>query len=90
MEISNDFAIQKPKNTFLASVVDNYFYIDTTVDKLAEQPEFIIPFPRITFGYFFDYPFTVTNHTLHQSALVNIAISKISTKKKLFNPIRIE
>lgn len=86
MEIDNSFAIQKPNNSFLASIVDYYFHIDTTVDKLAEQPEFIIPFPRITFGYFFDHPFTATNHTLNQSALVSFAISKISTQKITVQP----
>src|SRR5690606_11126277 len=86
MEIDNDFAILKPKNAFLASVVDYYFFIDTIVDKLAEQPEFIIPFPRITFGYFFDHPFIVTNHSLKQKTLVNIVISKISTQKITVQP----
>lgn len=86
MEIDNDFAIQKPKNAFLASVVDYYFYIETTADKLAEQPEFNIPFPRITFGYFFDHPFTAINHTINQTVLLNFAILKISTQKISVQP----
>lgn len=86
METDNNFVLRKPNNSFLASVVDNYFYIDTPVSQLSGQAEFIIPFPRITFGYFFDHPFTATNHTLGKSALVNIAISKISTQKITVQP----
>jgi AraC-like DNA-binding protein len=81
METDNNFVVRKPKNSFLATVVDSYFFIDISASQLSRQSEFIIPFPRITFGYFFDHPFTVTNHTLGKSVLVNHAISKISTHK---------
>lgn len=86
METDNDFIFQKPKNVFLASIVDNYFYIDTLVSGLTFKPEFIIPYPRITFGYFFNHSFTATNYTLNESAIVNIAISKISTQKIIVQP----
>lgn len=46
----------------------------------------MIPFPRVTFGYFFDHPFTATNHTLNKTELVNIAISRISTQKIVVQP----
>lgn len=86
METVNNFIFQKPRNAFLASIVDDYFYIDTLVSELTSKPEFIIPYPRITFGYFFNHPFTATNHTLNESVLVNIAISKISTQKITVRP----
>lgn len=36
------------------------------------------PFPRITFGYFFDHPFLVTSHALNKSQKVSMVISRIS------------
>lgn len=86
MDTINSFAARKPNDSFLASIVSSYFYIETTVAELSEQPEFIIPFPRITFGYFFDQPFTVTNHTLGETESINIAISRISTQKITVQP----
>lgn len=85
METVN-FASQKPKNAFLASIVDSYFYIDSPVSELTSKPEFIIPYPRITFGYFFNHPFTATNLTLNESVIVNVSISKISTQKIIVHP----
>lgn len=81
-----NFTFQKPKNAFLASIVDSYFYIDTLVSELDPNPEFIFPYPRITFGYFFNHPFTATNQTLNESAIVNISISKISTQRIIVQP----
>lgn len=79
MEIDKYFTIRKPYNSFLSDIVEYYFYVDVPVSQLTDQAEFMIPFPRITFGYLFDHPFTVINHTLNTSKLVNIAISRIST-----------
>ena len=56
------------------------------VSQLALTEEFIIPFPRITFGYFFNHPFLATNHTLKKSVSVNMAISRISTHKITVQP----
>jgi AraC-like DNA-binding protein len=86
MDTTNNFVVRKPNSSSLANVVDSYFYIETTVAELSQRPEFIIPFPRITFGYFFDCPFTVTNQTLNQSEIVNLFISKISTQKITIQP----
>ncbi len=81
MKIDDYFVTKVPQNPLLKEIVENYFYIDIPTALLSNQEEFIIPFPRITFGYFFDYPFTVTNHTLNTSELVNMVISRISTQK---------
>ncbi|WP_430615244.1 helix-turn-helix transcriptional regulator [Flavobacterium sp. JP2137] len=86
MESDRNFTIRKPYYSFLSGIVEYYFYIDVPVSQLSEQAEFIIPFPRITFGYFFDHPFTVINDTLKTSELVNIAISRISLKKITVQP----
>ena len=86
METDKYFTIRKPSDLFLSSIVEYYFYIDVPASQLSEQAEFIIPFPRITFGYFFDYPFTVINDTLKKSELVNTAISRISIKKITVQP----
>lgn len=80
------FLTQKPTNQFLATLVDYYFYIDVDLEQGIPGQEMIIPYPRITFGYFFDYPFTATNHTRNQTATVNIAISRISTDKITVEP----
>lgn len=86
MNIDGFFSTQKPKSQFLASIVDYYFYIDIPASQLAIRQEFIIPFPRITFGYFFNHPFTVTNHSLNLSTSVNMVISRISTHKITVQP----
>lgn len=86
MENEKYFTIRKPYNSFLESIVEYYFYVDVPVSKLSGQAEFIIPFPRITFGYFFENPFMVINHSLKASELVNIAISRISLKKITVQP----
>ena len=56
------------------------------MSQLSVNPEFIFPFPRVTFGYFFNHPFIAPNQTLNQSALVNMAISRISTDKITVQP----
>jgi hypothetical protein len=58
MDTDNHFTIQKPLNQFLSTLVDHYFHIDIPVSQLSINEEFILPFPRITFGYFFNHPFT--------------------------------
>jgi len=86
MDTDNFFITRKPHNQFLSTIVDYYFYIDIPVSRLSSSPEFLIPFPRITFGYFFDHPFTATNLTLNKSVSVNMVISRISTHKIIVQP----
>lgn len=85
--MSNNFHIQKPFNIYLQSLVDYYFFIDIPIDELKLENENIMPFPRITFGYFFDHPFLVTNHTLNDSAKTDMVISRISTNKISVEPL---
>ncbi len=86
MNTDNFFITRKPHNQFLSTLVDYYFYIDVPVSRLSPNPEYIIPFPRITFGYFFNHPFTATNLTLKESVSVNMVISRISTHKIIVQP----
>ncbi|MCF0074215.1 helix-turn-helix domain-containing protein [Dyadobacter sp. CY261] len=86
MDNNNYFVTKKPLDPFLSTLVDCYFYIDVPASQLALSSEYIIPFPRITFGYFFDYPFTVTNLSLNQSVSVEMVISRISTQKIVVQP----
>ena len=81
------FTIALPRDHSLQKLVDYYFYIDTSVAELAVAEEYMIPFPRITFGYFFDHPFEVTNHTLQQQRTVHIAISRLSTHQITVIPL---
>lgn len=85
--MSNDFIIQKPSNIYLQSVVDYYFFIDISVDELKLRDEQVMPFPRITFGYFFDHPFLATNHSLNDSLKTNMVISRLSTNKISVEPL---
>lgn len=81
------FTRQMPKDSSLSALVDYFFYIDTDVSQLPVEQEFIIPFPRITFGYFFDHPFLATNHSLNESVSVNMVVSRISTDKITVQPL---
>lgn len=81
MNSYKNFIVEKCKHSILARIVDCYFYIDIPVCQLQEKSELIIPFPRITFGYFFDFPFNVFNESLHSAKLVNNGISRISLQK---------
>lgn len=86
MDTNNSFITRKPLNQFLATLVDYCFYINIPVNQLSLIKEFIIPFPRMTFGYFFNHPFLATNHTLNQSISVNMAISRISSHNITVQP----
>lgn len=82
----NNFLTQKPWNYFLSTVIDYYFFIDTPTAELGAGEEYIIPFPRSTFGYFFDHPFAATNHDLNQTLSVEMAFSRISRHKISVQP----
>lgn len=86
IEVEKYFTVRKPYNAFLASIVEYYFYIDAPASLLSDQTEYMIPYPRITFGYFFDHPHRVTNHTLNTSELARVTISRISTQKITVQP----
>lgn len=85
--MNSDFVTQKPSNVYLQSLIEYYFFIDIAVEDLKLKSENVLPFPRITFGYFFDCPFLVTNHTLKESAVAEIVISRISTDKISIKPL---
>jgi AraC-like DNA-binding protein len=86
MHIDNYLITQKPKDQFLSTLVDYYFYIDIPVHLLSTDQEYALPFPRISFGYFFDHPFLFTNHTLNESVSATMTISRISTHMKSMQP----
>ncbi|WP_292008587.1 AraC family transcriptional regulator [Chryseobacterium sp.] len=80
MDIAQLWITQKPIDKFLSTIVDEYFYLDTTLEELKlVGEEYMFPFPRITFGYFFNHPFLVTNHTQNQELSKDMIISRIST-----------
>ena len=85
--MQNEFIKQKPHDQFLSTLVEYYYFIDIPIDFLSENPEYVIPFPRITFAFFFDHPFMVTNHTLKLSEKVDMVISRISTDKITMLPL---
>ena len=85
--MNDNFLIQKPFDTHLQCLVDYYFFIDVSVDELKLEKENVMPFPRITFGYFFEHPFLVTNNTLNESAKAEMTISRLSTNKISVEPL---
>lgn len=85
--MKNDFIIQTPFNAHLQSLVDYYFFIDIPITKLKLESENVIPFPRITFGYFFDHPFSVANLTTEETIESEMIISRISTNKISVRPL---
>lgn len=88
MDIHNDhFTFRRPENLFLSKIIEYYFFIDIPISQLTEEPEFMIPFPRITIGYFFEHPFMVVNDTLNKHQVINTAISRISTQKINVKPV---
>ncbi|MCG2461478.1 AraC family transcriptional regulator [Flavobacteriaceae bacterium F89] len=85
--MDKDFIIQKPFNSHLQSLVDYYFFIDIPITELKIEKENVIPFPRITFGYFFEHPFSVTNHTTEETIKAEMIISRISTNQISVRPL---
>ena len=85
--MENDFIIEKPFNNYLQKWVDYYFFIEIPVDKLKLNEEFVFPFPRITFGYFFEHPFLVTNHSTNENYSAEMIISRISTNQITVKPL---
>ncbi|WGF91576.1 helix-turn-helix domain-containing protein [Aequorivita marisscotiae] len=85
--MENGFQIQLPKNHFLQKLVDYYFFIDIPVSQLVMKEEYVLPFPRLTFGYFFEHPFSVTNHSKNKSQTAEMIISRISTDKISVAPL---
>jgi AraC-like DNA-binding protein len=82
----NNFKIHKPKDKFLSSFVEMLFFIDIPVENLASFQEDIIPYPRVTFGYFFDQPYSFTNHKSKEKITEDIIISKVSLKNVTVKP----
>lgn len=85
--MKNDFITQKPVNIYLRSLVDYYFFIDIPITELKFEEESIVPFPRITFGYFFDHPFLVSNHSSNETVKAEMVISRISTNQISVRPL---
>lgn len=85
--MENDFIIQKPFNAHLQSLVDYYFFIDIPITELKLEEEHVIPFPRITFGYFFDHPFSVKNNSTGETIKAEMIISRLSTNQISVKPL---
>lgn len=85
--MENDFILQKPFNDYLQTWVDYYFFIDIPINELKLNEEYIFPFPRITFGYFFEHPFLVTNHSTNENFRAEMIISRISNNQISVKPL---
>nr|WP_321413714.1 AraC family transcriptional regulator [uncultured Allomuricauda sp.] len=85
--LEDEFKIRKPSNQYLQSWVDYYFFIDIPVSELKLKEEFVFPFPRITFGYFFEHPFLVTNHSTNEECEAEMIISRVSNNQISVKPL---
>ncbi|HAS40476.1 MAG TPA: hypothetical protein DCS93_08355 [Microscillaceae bacterium] len=74
--MKNDFLIYRTNHEVLSRITDFFFYIDSPIERLLSKQEDIIPYPRATFGYFFNHPFLVTNQ--HTNESVNLILTKVS------------
>jgi len=81
-----DFIFSKPKNRFLKEIVLSYFYINIDVSEIFYKTEHIIPFPRVTMGYFFDHPFNVYNISRNELKLENSLLSKVTKDQIIVTP----
>jgi AraC-like DNA-binding protein len=61
----------------LSGIVDYFFFINSTSSQLKFGSESIIPFPRITIGYFFGSPFRVIHSITGEEKMLNMALAKV-------------
>lgn len=65
----------------MQSLMGYYFFIDMPIADLKLETENVVPFPRITFRYFFDNPFSVTTRPTEDTIKAEMIISRISTNQ---------
>lgn len=82
--MTQDFQIHQTKNKNLLKIVDSFFYLKIPTTSLQQLKERIIPYPRVTLGYFFDCPFSVSDGKIEVS--VDFIFSRISTKTVQVKP----
>lgn len=80
------FVFHKPLNDKLLPFVESFFYAECSAQEFTEN-QFITPYPRITLGYFFDFPFVATNHTRKQTEKAHFSLSRITTDKVSVTPL---
>ncbi len=81
-----DFIFSKPKNRFLKEIVLSYFYVNLDVSEVFLKTEYIIPYPRVTFGYFFDKPFNAYNISRNEIKQENSLASKVIKDQIIVTP----
>ncbi|MBV7440023.1 helix-turn-helix domain-containing protein [Weeksellaceae bacterium TAE3-ERU29] len=78
----HDFTIYRTTDKNLLKIVDFFFYIDIPFEVYQKLEEDIIPYPRVTIGYFFENPFWVTE----ADKSVNFIASRIIEQKITVKP----
>lgn len=84
--MDSNFISRPPSTDLLSSLVDYFFFIDIPVSELRIRQEYILPFPRVTFGYFFDYPFEATNHALGETKTARMGMSRVTSDRITVQP----
>lgn len=82
--MNNDFVLYRTTNKRLLNIVDYFFYLDIPTELTLITPEDIIPYPRVTFGYFFNHPFSVSHNK--ETISVDMIFSRLTTKKVTVQP----
>lgn len=81
-----DFIYSKPQSNFLREIAYSYFYINIDVSQIFYKTENIIPYPKVTMGYFFEHPFNVYNISRNELRLENSLISKVTKDRIIVTP----
>ncbi len=80
--MNKDYIIYQTTHKKLRNIVDFFFYVDIpSIEMLQRIQEDVIPYPRVTLGYFFNHPFSVS--VKNKNTLTNFITSRIITKKVL-------
>lgn len=83
---NTDFIFSKPKNEYLRNIVLTYFYIHIDASELVVKSEYIIPYPRVTFGFFFNNPFYVYNSSRNEIKKENNLVTKVTKDQIVVSP----
>ncbi|MCG8307423.1 MAG: AraC family transcriptional regulator [Cytophagales bacterium] len=86
LEENTNFIFSKPKNKYLQNIVLTYFYIHINASELFVKQEYIIPYPRVTFGFFFNNPFYVYNSTRNEIKKENNLVTKVTKDQIVVSP----
>ncbi|MGY6562241.1 MAG: helix-turn-helix transcriptional regulator [Luteibaculaceae bacterium] len=87
MEAAENFIFKKPTSALLAPLIDQIFFVDSSILALEKFKELALPFPRVTFGYFFDTPFKAKNLNTGETKMLHAGVAKIQNSAVEITPL---